>query len=151
MDNFNYDPNDSNNYYSHEDTGDNGSYIPTRKKRVKYHFVKSLNEENEENVETTYQNSLSYYQICIFANPRTKRHHVRKFILNRKNEFESIKDYFISERRYKKLLQIKNVNEYKCFSTYNLQGIEYPTLSDISMARSDMIAQDHGYYGYAKF
>ncbi len=120
------------------------------KRELNIILLNRLNEDDE-NIETTYQNRLSYYQICIFPNPKTKRHQVRKFILNRKNEFESIKDYFISERRYKKLLQIKNVNEYKCFSAYDLRGVEYPTLSDISMARSEMISNDHGYYGYAKF
>lgn len=122
---------------------------PNGQRRIQYRFVNTFNEDDK--IDDDYQHSLSYYQVCIFPDPKTNRFQVRKFILNRKNEFVKVKDYFISERRYKKLLNAKKVNQYKCYSAYDLQGVSYPSASDISIARSNMITEDNIHYGLAKF
>jgi len=101
--------------------------------------------------EHTKPNVSKFYQICSFQNPETNKYHVRKFIINDKNEFTSVKEYKLSKSQYKKLLEIKKTNEYKCFSTYDLKNISYPNSSDILTLKSNMITNNHDYYGFAPF
>ena len=105
------------------------------------------NIKNKENIKPVSK----FYQICSFQNPHTNKYHVRKFIINSKNEFASIKEYKLSKTQYKKLLEIKKTNEYKCYSTYDLKNISYPNYSDILTLKSNMITDNNDYYGFAPF
>lgn len=96
---------------------------------------------------------IKFYQVCTFKNPGTDKYHARKFIINQKNEFVSAKEYRLKRSQYKKLLDTKKPNEYKCYSTYDLKNISYPSVSDILLAKSQILASndDAGYADYAKF
>lgn len=93
----------------------------------------------------------AFYQICSFRNPTTKAFHVRKFVINNKNEFANVKEYFLSRKQYKKLLEVKTPNEYKCFNTYDLKNIAYPTEADILVSKSQLLNNSYNYTGYAPF
>lgn len=89
------------------------------------------------------------YQICTFKNPRTHKFHMRKFTLNGENQFIRLHNYRLSKKQCKLFFKIKKAHEYKCFSTYTLEEIEYPKLGDILMARSNILSMNHNYTGFA--
>ena len=111
-----------------------------------YKFV-----NNFDNTVQQEEQQLSFLQIASFPNPKTKLYHVRRFIIDGKNEFAGIKEYFLSKRRYDKLLQRKKKNQYKLYSVYNLNIINYPCMSDILMLKSDILGSNYDYYGFAPF
>lgn len=92
-----------------------------------------------------------FYQVCAFQNPYTNRYHVRKFIINDANEFINVKEYKLKRKRYQKFFEIKNSNEYKCYSTYDLKNVSYPAMADILTAKSSILGNNYGYTGFAPF
>ncbi|ARF09805.1 hypothetical protein Indivirus_3_54 [Indivirus ILV1] len=109
-----------------------------------YKFVNSFKEtcaNNEPNV--------NFYQIAAFADLETKLYHVRKFTINCSNEFISVRNHNISQRSLDKLIKLKKNNEYKLFPVYDLNYVDYPSLSDILLLKSDMLSNNYYHYGYA--
>jgi hypothetical protein len=92
-----------------------------------------------------------FYQVCAFKNPGTGKYHLRKFIINQRNEFVSAKIYKLDRKKYKTFLNTKKNNEYKCYSVYDLTNISYPSVSDILVAQSHLLTTDNDYSGFAKF
>lgn len=109
--------------------------------------------------ENTQQNNKSepksivskFYQICTFQNPGTGKYHTRKFIINNVGEFAGVKEYKLSRTQYTKLLEVKKTNQYKCYSTYDLKNIAYPSKADVLTLTSSLLAQDNDYCGFAPF
>ena len=124
-------------------------YISTKKSRAKYIFVKPDREMTED--ERTLDSLNYYYQMCSFPNPRTNKLHMRKFVIDHDNNFINISNYQLSYDQYKKFMKTKRPNEYKQFSTYDLSEINYPTLHDILLLKSDILGTDHSYSGFAPF
>lgn len=114
-----------------------------------YTFVNNFNNQNE--FENDAISQLSFIQIASFPNPKTKLYHIKRFIIDQNNEFAGIKEYFLSKRRYDKLLQRKKRNQYKLYAVYNLNTVNYPSMSDILMLKSDILGSNHNYYGFAPF
>lgn len=113
----------------------------------KYKFVTNFeNSEEEQN-----NNILFFYQICTFPDPVKKTYPLRQFTINNKNEFINIKKYNLKESQLKKFLGKKKSNEYSLFSTYDLETINYPSLSDILILKSDNLSNKYNYYGAAPF
>jgi len=111
-----------------------------------YKFVKNFDPEPDPNDTITL-----FFQIATFPRPEDKKFHVRRFMVNSKDEFNSVKDYFLTNKQYQKFMQKRKPNEYKTFAVYNLKMVKYPTLGDILAAKSNMISIDPGYYGSAPF
>lgn len=126
----------------------NNNYIPTRKKRTRYKFVKP---SDINTIEETTQQIKFYYYICTFKNPDDGKYHMRKFVINGKNEFMSINDYKLSKSQCKKFFSIYKSHEYKCFSKFTLDDVNHPTLADIMTSKSDILANNYDYTGYAPF
>ena len=80
-----------------------------------------------------------YYQLCSFMNPTTKKYHIRRFIMNSKNEFLNIQELHIDTKKYKKFIKTHKPNEYKLFGTYDLNQIAYPSLGDITIIQSPIL------------
>lgn len=95
--------------------------------------------------------TIRFYQVAAFPNPTTDRYHVRRFVINGKNEFEDIKDHYLDKRRYRKFLQTRKKHHYKQYTVDDLDVAGVPTLSDILMAKSTMLDTDASYYGFAPF
>lgn len=111
-----------------------------------YKFVNSFDEQN-----TTNKVLLSYFQVCLFPNPKTNKYQIKRFIINENSEFAGVKNYFLSKSKHEKFLAFKKQNEYKLLSVYDLNGIDYPTQADISVLTSKMISNNIDYYGFAPF
>lgn len=128
----------------------NNNYIPTKKKITKYTFL-TPPKNNDNNIK---DNISFFYQICTFPHPafkNSKKFHMRKFVINDKNEFISINDYYLSKKQCKKFFEIKKPHEYKCYHVYSLDDINYPSLAEISTLKSDILSHDYNYSGYAPF
>lgn len=125
----------------------NDNFVSARK-RTKYTFVKPAEEENKNNkiINLNY-----YYQICTFPNPKTKKLHMRQFVVDQDHNFVNVSNYQLSSNQYKKFISTKRPNEYKWFSTYDLENVNYPSLHDILMLESDILNTDSSYTGFAKF
>jgi hypothetical protein len=111
-----------------------------------YKFVKTFDEPIEQD-----NTQLSFIQVASFPNPKTNLYHVRRFIVNQNNEIIGIKEYFLSKKRYDRLLQRKKRNQYKLYSVYNLNVVNYPCASDILMLKSNILGSDYNYSGFAPF
>jgi len=125
----------------------NNKFIPTRKKRIKYQFVT----RKEPEIANTKNNISFYYQICTFPQPNTKRFNMRKFIINGNNEFIGIKNFNLTKKQCKKFFKYKKDHEYKCYTTYTLDDVALPTLSDITLSQSSILSNNYNYTGFAPF
>jgi len=117
--------------------------------RKKYVFGKQVNQE-----EMTYKipKKLSvFYQICSHQNPWDMRYYTRRFILNGNNDIVDVKEAHLDEAQYKKLLDKCSINQYKCYSAYNFENIDYPQTGDILALTSNILSSDVDYSGYAQF
>lgn len=113
-----------------------------------YTFVNNFDQENKPT------KFISLYQVATFPHDKitnTEKYHIRKFVINEDNEFVNIKNYYLSKKEYNKFLKIKKPNEYKLFSVLDLSMINYPSLSDILLLKSNILTVDHNYSGYAPF
>lgn len=127
----------------------NNNYIPTKKKNIKYTFVQPR-DNTIFDIEPTGQINF-FYQVCSFPDPYTKKFHMRKFVINENNEFIDVKEYNLSKKQAKKFFNEKKPNEYKCYSVYNLKNVDYPIMSDVLMAKSDILSTNYDYTGFAPF
>ena len=115
-------------------------------KKIRYKFV------NEESDNDSMDDMFSfYYQICTFPDPHSKKFHMRKFIINGKNEFVDVLDFKLSNKQCKKFFAIKKKHEYKCYPMHNLNNVDYPNMGDILMSKSDILGNDYDYSGFAPF
>lgn len=110
-----------------------------------YTFVNNFNQVDEEPTFT------SFYQIASFVNPKTNKYHVRKFVINNKNEFVNVKEYNLSNKQYVRFFNKKKPNEYKLFAVYNLSMVNPPSMAEILISKSDILAVNSQYYGFAPF
>lgn len=127
------------------------NYISTKKKRVKYQFVTRDTENNQNKQSSQNDDLIFYYQICTFQEPKNNKYQMRKFVINSRNEFLAINDFYLTKKQCKKFYKYKKQHEYKCFPMYNLNGVDYPTLADIITAKSDILSTDYNYSGFAPF
>lgn len=92
-----------------------------------------------------------YYQICSFKNPWTGKYHIRRLIMNSKNEFVNIEELYIDKRQYQRFVKTHRLNEYKLYNTYDLNHVSLPTMGEITIVQSPILENDNGMGGYAKF
>ena len=106
--------------------------------------------------------NFKYYQLCSFKIPTTKKYHIRRFIMNSKNEFTNIQESYIDSNKYQQFIRSHPPSDYKLFGTYDLKQIPYPSLGDITIIQSPMldtnnvngihnIISANGCSSYAKF
>ena len=127
---------------------DNHSYIPTRKKRVRYKFITP----NMVVDQKPGDNSISYfYQICTFPNPYDNMYHARKFTFTGKNEILDIKYYKLNKKQYKKFRRTAPPHRYACYNTYTLKNINFPTIAQLFTSKSNILETNYNYSGYAPF
>ncbi len=97
------------------------------------------------------ENKFKYYQLCSFRNPWNNKHHIRRFVMNSKNEFISIDENYIESRQFKRFVKSHKLNEYKLFNTYDLNHVSYPSMGEITIIQSPILEVNSDYTGYAKF
>lgn len=119
---------------------------------IRYRFVTKNSYDPDENAQSEDLNSFSFfYQICAFPHPKTDKYHMRKFVINSKNEFLHTREYFLTKSQCKKFFKIKKQHEYKCYPVYTLNNINYPSLGEILDSRSSILNNNYDYSGYAPF
>ena len=121
-------------------------FIPTKKKNVRYHFVNTRVEDIDKEDDYSF-----FYQICAFPDPYSKKYELRKFVINKNNEFLQIKKYILNKKQCKKFYKTKKKGEYLAYPVYNLDEIEYPKLGEILTCKSQNIMDSYDYSGFAPF
>ena len=128
----------------------NDGYIATKKNKVKYHFITPQEQINDQR--TKLENEFKFfYQISTFKNPKTKKYHMRKFVIDGNGKFIDIKDYNLTTNQCKTFYKTKKKNEYKKYNVYDLDNVQYPVLSDFHMAKSEILNNNFDYTGFAPF
>jgi hypothetical protein len=92
-----------------------------------------------------------YYQVCSFKNPWNGKFHIRRLIMNAKNEFVSVDENYIDSKKYERFVQSHRLNEYKLYNVYDLNHVSYPSLGEITIIQSPILEINSDYTGYAKF
>lgn len=96
-------------------------------------------------------NLTKYYQVCVFKNPTSGKYHVRRCVINSSNEFVNVREFELNEKRYKKLLDTHGKHEYKLYPAYDLNAINLPSSSDVTLSKSDILNKFYDYSGFAPF
>jgi hypothetical protein len=91
-----------------------------------------------------------YYQLCSFKNPYNSKYHIRRFIVNSRNEFVNIQEGYITSKEYNRFIQSHKLNEYKQYNTYDLNQVNYPNMGEISIVQSPILDCD-AIGNFAKF
>ena len=123
------------------------NYIPTKKKRVKYHFVTSKGKFQ-------FQNNRPlkfFYQICTFPNITDGLYHIRRYTIDQNDRFVDIKYFRINKKQLKKLFKTTKPHCYKCYSTYTLESVNPPTIGEIMIMTSDILDHDYSFTGWMPF
>jgi len=115
--------------------------------RIRYTFVTGNESSNVNSVE----DFTFFYQICTFKNPKTNKYDMRKFVISPQNEFVSIQNYKLTKIQCDKFFAIKKPQEYKCYTVYNLDNINTPSLGDIMTSKSKILTNSYNYTGYSPF
>jgi hypothetical protein len=115
-------------------------------KRPKITFTQSNDDEY------TYKPSPSlnkYYQVCAFKNRTTNKYDVRKFVINEHGNFISVTNRRYNDVQYAKFFKEHRQNEYKLYSTYNLDLIDYPKSGEVSLTQSSILNNDYSNYDFS--
>lgn len=102
------------------------------------------------NKKTIVRKNNTFYQIATFKNQK-KKYHVRKFIYNEKCTKMKVREGYLNKHRVEELMDRLGDNRFKCFAAFNLNQVEYPTQSDLLMAKSGNCNDTYGFSGFAPF
>jgi hypothetical protein len=83
-------------------------------------------------------NDISMYQICLFENPLTKKHKIRRIVIDYQGNFICVNEYEFKKKYVDKLKSDVKDNQMLCYATFNLKNIEYPSMSEYLMAKSSV-------------
>lgn len=120
-----------------------------RKKNMTYKFVSNFDVSEEQNDPN--RSISTYYQLCMFENPRNKRHHIRRFEINKNNEIMDVKQKWLTNQEYNNFVNKVKCHEYKLYNTYDLSNVEFPSMNDIISSKSDLLNYSNNYTGFALF
>uniref|UniRef100_A0A6C0ADI3 Uncharacterized protein n=1 Tax=viral metagenome TaxID=1070528 RepID=A0A6C0ADI3_9ZZZZ len=115
---------------------------------VKYTFVpKQRNIISNDNIKLK---PVRFYQIATYKN-NNNLYHVRRITFDGNNSITEVKNAFFKKYKLEEFIESKRDNLYNTYPVYSLDTIPYPTASDISLARSDILQYDHDYTGYSPY
>ena len=97
------------------------------------------------------QKIFKYYQLCSFKNPWNSKFHIRRFIMNERNEFVSIDENYIDAKKYERFVRSHKLNEYKLYNVYDLNHVAYPSMGEITIIQSPILDTVSDYSGFSKF
>jgi len=128
----------------------NNNYIPSRKKRIRYKFITRNTVVDEKPGDDTIN---YFYQISVFKNPYDGYYHARRFSFNGngKKGFLDVKYYNLTKKQYKKFRREAPPHKYKCYNTYTLENINFPTLADMITSQSNILERNYKYSGFSPF
>ena len=114
----------------------------------KYKFV-SRSTQNKMTYIPKIKNN-KFYQICSYKNPETGMYHVRRFELNKNNEFESVGSKYVKQRSLNKFFETHIPAEYVVIPAFDLNEIPYPNMGMVLVAQSELLNNTDDYNGFAK-
>lgn len=115
---------------------------------VKYNFIPKKRDIETHNFVSLPE--LKYYQIALYRNKQNK-YQIRKFIINSYNEIIDVKSAYFNKNKIEKFVERKRKNSFRVYPVYSLETVSYPSASDISLARSEILTTDHDYTGYSPY
>lgn len=113
-----------------------------------YSFITKSSQDNSIFIPTQ---TISFFQVASFANPKTKLYHIRKFKINNQNEIIKVSDHHIKQNIYDEFLKQKKNTQYKMYSVYNIDMVSSPSQNDIDLSRSTILATNNTHTGYALY
>lgn len=137
-------------YFDHFDVTNVSSdeFIKTKKNRVRYQFITPTQvEENKDAIKPI----VHFDQICTFKSPYDGMYNLRRFFINSKYDFIDIKQYKLTKKQYKQYIKTTKPQKYKCYSTYELKNIDYPSIANIMTSQSNILDINYDYSGFAPF
>jgi hypothetical protein len=93
----------------------------------------------------------SFYQMALYSNPKTKLYHIKRFMVDENDNIIDMKNYNIEKEKYDKIVKYKKPNQYKLYSVFDLKNVGYPSKGDILVLKSNILASNNSYTGYASF
>lgn len=116
---------------------------------VRRHIKFIKNEQRENKIRYQPNPKLNkFHQICMFRDPETSKYAVRTVIFDENQEIIKASEKKYTANQCKSLLSSSKVNEYKTYSTFDLNLIDYPNSDDLLKAQSDLLGNDQTYCGY---
>lgn len=119
----------------------------SRNRRDRYTFITA--DEYKDTFDEEY--FTFFYQLATHPHPKTNRYHMKKYIVNNKDQIKGVNDYMLTKNKYDKFLKSKKLHEYKLYSVYSLNDVGLPHGADISASKSTILNNNYDYSGYAPF
>lgn len=96
------------------------------------------------NLEEKYSANLisRFYQICVYADEYTNKHHVRSFLFNVNNECVNITSLQITNRDCLRLIESLEPHQYKTYYCDNLEKVNCPTFFEILKFQSNFVCDE---------
>ena len=104
-------------------------------KKVSFKFIQKS--DDSLNNDKFQQGEVIFYQLATY--PNKDGYHIRRFIINGDDTYKSVAVKYLSKDEYIKFIKENKQHKYKQYSTFDLNEVDYPLPSDISLARSDML------------
>lgn len=82
-----------------------------------------------------------FHQICIFRDPQTCKYNVRSIIFDEEQNIIKVSEKEYNANQCKSLISSSKINEYKTYSTYDLNLIDYPNSDDLLKVQSDLLSK----------
>ncbi len=116
---------------------------------MSYSFVKEFKDPNLDR-----KVPLEFFQVAHFKHPRTLKYHIRKYIVDAKDNshiINTIKDYNIDQKKYDLFIRNRKSYQYKLYNVYDLNTVNRPTNADFLLAKSLMVKKTEDIGGFAPF
>lgn len=111
------------------------------RKRSNIRFI-SNEQRNNDLTDDDYQPNrklYKFYQICMFKNPNTYKYSVRTIYFNGNQDLIECVDNEYTTRQCNSLISSLKTHEYKTYSTYDLDLIDFPNSDDFLKVQSDLL------------
>ena len=118
-------------------TNSKSSRTTNSNKEIK--FVKKLGNKNDEFAYNPDKQTYVFYQICQFKNPKTNKHDVRCVTFNEHSDIINTEEYVCSSKYCDIIISKCNINEYKLYSTYDLNLVGLPQMDDLLRLQSSLL------------
>lgn len=93
--------------------------------------------------------SVVFYQLSNFPHPKNGMHHIRRFEVDG-TVIKSIKENYLTTSQFRKFVSTKSSNKYRVYANVDLNTIGNPTSHEMASARSEILAGNNNYTGFAQ-
>lgn len=90
----------------------------------------------------------TYYQVCQFKNPYTKKYSTRKVVFNEYGEILKMYEKEYESKELKEFMRHHKRNKFKLFPTNDIKLVDLPNSSDMVQVQSELLNNNCKEYGY---